>query len=181
MRSLVEVCPPGPTGTHVTKYRSRGGQNTHCTYLGFYGSLHIERDRSANATQTITFLSSHSEVRKKTSPGSCVNLRNMINLPSVKISSTRDRLLLEYVKKGLMGDRKRRAKHCDFVSLFGWQSLKCCARLSCPGSGRVIRVSALPLSKDSTVTYMNASIALVRTPNTVSQPFARILGIYRHH
>ncbi len=43
-----------------------------------------------------------------------------------------------------MGDRKRRAKHCDFVSLFVWQSLKCCARLSCPGSGRVIRVSALP-------------------------------------
>lgn len=126
-----------------------GAQNTYCMRLGFYGPLHIDRDRSASATQTIPFLSSHNEVRKKTSPGPRVNLRNAINLPSAKISSTRDRLLLEYVKKGAYGGRegekKRRAKHCDFVSLFGWQSLKCCARLSCPGSGRVIWVSALPL------------------------------------
>lgn len=107
MRSLVEVYPPGPTGTHVTKYRPRGVK-TYCTCLGFYGPLHIERDRSANETQTITFLSSHSEVRKKTSPGARVNLRNAINLPSAKISSTRDRLLLEYVKKWAYGGEKKK-------------------------------------------------------------------------
>lgn len=41
-----------------------GGQITYCTRLGFYGPLHIDRDQTATATQTIPFLSSHSEVFK---------------------------------------------------------------------------------------------------------------------
>lgn len=108
---------------------------------------------------------------KTTLPGPRVNLQNTNNLSSAKISSTRDRLLLEYMKKGA----RKRSKALWLCFLVWVAVFKV---LGVPVQGQAVSYEC-PLCPYLKIAH--SPIALVRTPNTVSQPFARILGIYRRH